>query len=120
MFRIVVLSLRSSPLPPNNDYHLLPIDQIVVGDRFRKDYGDISALAKSIQSYGLFHPIVVGRDGTLLAGGRRFTAIQSLSWTTVPVHFIDEVDPLLVREIELEENLLREDLTWQEEAQLTH
>ena len=116
---MTTLSAGESKLSKNNDYHLLPIDKIIVGDRFRKNYGDIAGLAKSIQSYGLFHPLVVARDGRLLAGGRRFTALKALAWIQIPVHFIDEVDALLVKEIELEENLLREDLTWQEEAQLT-
>lgn len=109
-------SLRRTPLADN--YHTIPIDTIIVGERFRKDYGDITALVQSIQTYGLFHPIVVARTGDLLAGGRRLAACRALQRHEIPVHYIDEVDPLLLREIELEENLLREDLTWQEEALL--
>ena len=102
---------------PNN-FHELPIVDIVIGERFRKDYGDIAELAQSIKDYGLLQPLVVARDGRLMAGGRRLAAVTALAWPTVPVHYIDEVDNILLREIELEENLLREDLSTQEEATL--
>lgn len=100
------------------NFHLVPIADITIGDRFRKSYGDIAALAKSISNFGLFEPIVLARDGRLLAGGRRLSAVRSIGWLSIPAQYIDEVDDLLVREIELEENIQREDLTWQEEALL--
>ena len=45
------------------------INEIIVGDdRFRKDMGDIPALAARIVELGLLHPIVIRPDG-MLAGG---------------------------------------------------
>ena len=44
---------------------VLPIDQIKIGTRHRKDLGDIDALAANIAELGLLHPIVIRPDGTL-------------------------------------------------------
>lgn len=52
--------------------------RIKVGNRLRKDPGDIESLAKSIADIGLLHPIVVSQDGFLIAGLRRLEAWRSL------------------------------------------
>ena len=50
------------------------ISDIRIGQRFRKDLGDIDTLAKSIQEIGLIHPIAVTCDLDLVAGRRRLEA----------------------------------------------
>lgn len=97
---------------------LLALDSIVEGVRFRTEYGDMDALKQSINRYGLLQPLVLDRENRLLAGGRRYRACQMLGLETVPVVYIDEVDPLRAREIELEENIQREQLSFVEEARL--
>ncbi len=67
----------------------LPISRIKVRSRFRKSLGDIQSLAASIKDVGLLHPIVVRRDGRLIAGERRLRACQLLGWKHVPVNVID-------------------------------
>jgi ParB family chromosome partitioning protein len=71
---------------------VLPITSIVVNIRFRKDMGDIAALARSIGELGLLHPIVVCPDGRLLAGERRLRACVLLGWTEVPVCIVDDAN----------------------------
>ena len=44
------------------------IDEIVVGERHRRDLGDIASLAANGAELGLLHPIVT--HGTLIAGER--------------------------------------------------
>ncbi|MDW9503036.1 hypothetical protein GOB10_18440 [Sinorhizobium meliloti] len=61
-----------------------PIDRIVVGRRFRRDFGDLDALAASIRDLGLLQPIVIDQDGNLLAGERRLRACRLLGWTEIP------------------------------------
>jgi len=61
------------------------LDEIVVGERHRRDMGDLDALAASMAEIGLLHPIVVTPDGRLLCGERRLRAAQMLGWTTIPV-----------------------------------
>ncbi len=87
------------------------IDAIVVGVRRREVYGDITALARSIKHYGLIHPVVVDDAGRLVAGGRRLAACQQLGWTEIPVTRLSDLTETQRREIELEENLQRLDLT---------
>jgi N6-adenosine-specific RNA methylase IME4 len=67
----------------------LPIGGIVVGERHRRDMGDIPALAASMADVGLLHPVVVRPDGTLIAGERRLRAAQLLGWTKIPATVVD-------------------------------
>jgi adenine-specific DNA-methyltransferase len=105
--------------PNKQRFKRIPLSEITVDERFRQDLGDIAELAKNLAKRGTFHPLVVASNGRLLAGGRRFAAAQSLGWTEIDCHVIDEVDSITEREIELEENVYRQDLTWQEKARLT-
>jgi ParB/RepB/Spo0J family partition protein len=74
-------------------------------------------LADSIKRLGLIHPIVVKREtNELVAGERRLEACRGLGWTHINCQFLDELDPLIAHAIELEENIKREALTWQDEA----
>ena len=65
------------------------ISEIRVGERHRKDLGDIDALARSIAQIGLLHPVVVRPDGLLIAGERRLAACRRLGWDDVPTREID-------------------------------
>ena len=64
--------------------NILPIDTIKIGQRFRREMGDIDALGRSIEEIGLLHPIVVTQHGQLLAGRRRLEACKLLGWDTIP------------------------------------
>lgn len=119
--------------------NIVEINKIYVDEnRQRKTFDDnkISELAQSIESpKGLLHPIVVREkeDGryALVAGERRLRAIQSIQLLHntfvcgreliqpgfIPVTLINELSPLELEEAELEENILRVDLTLQEQAQ---
>ena len=67
----------------------VPIASIEIGKRCRQDFGDIKALAESIRSHGLLHPVVITPDKTLIAGARRIAAVRELGWDDVPVRVID-------------------------------
>lgn len=73
-------------------------------------------LMASIEKNGLFNPPILKPDNELVAGFRRFTAVQRLGWTTVPIRRSTELTDLQREEIELDENIQRQDLTWQERA----
>lgn len=112
----------------------LPVEQIQVSlDRQRREFNQkgIEDLATSIQDKGLMHPIVLRSDGcTLVAGERRLRALQLLhergalircdgyvvSLYHIPYTLVGDLSPFQLEEAELEENLKREDLTWQERA----
>lgn len=81
---------------------------IRVGERHRRDMGDISGLAASIREVGLLHPIVITPDGALVAGARRLAACNLLGLPEIPVTVI-ELDELL--KAEWVENTQRKDFT---------
>lgn len=100
-------------------FHLVPLDSIVVkrDERQRRELLDIDVLADSIRRLGLIHPLVVTREGyELVAGERRLSACTRLGWTNVPVQYVDELEPARLRAIELEENIKRQDITWQDQV----
>ncbi len=86
----------------------MPIAEIDIKDRHRKDLGDLQVLADSIAKVGLLHPPVVSTDGKLIAGARRIRAAQLLGWTDIPVRRIPLAD--IVRG-EYAENAVRKDFT---------
>lgn len=105
-------------LVTTREVHRVPIDAINVGTRFREELGDIDDLAASIRDKGLLQPIVLSRENLLIAGGRRLAAHQRLGLTHIDVLYRDEVDELLARELELEENIRRKELEWHERSRL--
>lgn len=87
----------------------MPCDQIRVGERHRKDMGDLEVLAASISTVGLLHPPVVTKDGVLICGERRFRAMGDiLGWKKIPV-IVLEVSSIV--EGEYAENEIRKDFT---------
>lgn len=84
------------------------IADIQIGERHRKDMGDIEGLARSIDEIGLLHPVVVRPDGTLVAGERRIKACLLLGWQDIPVTVID-LDAIIRGECD--ENQKRKDWT---------
>ena len=68
---------------------VLPIAGIRIGQRHRKDLGDLDSLARSIAEIGLLHPVVVRPDGLLVAGERRLRAAQLLGWADIPVTVVN-------------------------------
>lgn len=97
----------------------LPVEEIKVVDRHRRDLGDLTGLAESIAERGLLHPIVVTPTNRLVAGQRRLEACRSLGWTEVPVTItgsLTEARALL--EAERDENTCRLDMRPSEKVAL--
>ena len=61
----------------------IKISHIKVGDRFRKDFGDLQGLADSIAELGQLHPIGVDSNYNLIFGERRIKACELLGRDTV-------------------------------------
>lgn len=98
-------------------FSILPIDSITIEreSRQRRTLRGVKELAASIAEVGLINPPVVTRDHILVAGERRAEACRSLGWTSLPVQFAEDLDHRTLQLIELEENVKRIDLTWQEQ-----
>jgi ParB family chromosome partitioning protein len=97
----------------------IPLDQIQLPlQPARRVLGDIAGLAASMQEYGLQQPISVRADGDryiLTSGLRRLTAARTLGWTSIAA-FVRSVSSDDAYVIDLVENLQREDLSPEEEA----
>jgi ParB-like chromosome segregation protein Spo0J len=95
----------------------LKISEIQIGERHRKDMGDIAGLAKSIAEIGLLHPIVLNSSNTLIAGERRFEALKKLGWHEIPVTIVNSLDDAhKAMMAELDENAERKPFTPSEAA----
>jgi N6-adenosine-specific RNA methylase IME4 len=92
------------------------ISEIIIGERARKDMGDIASLAQNIAEIGLLHPVVISKTGDkLIAGERRIRAYELLGWTKIPVTVVDLAE---IARGERAENLERKDFTWSEAASI--
>lgn len=76
----------------------------------------ILELAESIKRRGLIHPPVITRDYVLVTGECRTEACKRLGWTHIPIQFTDELSEVELYAIELEENVKRRDLVWQDQV----
>ena len=114
---------------------IAPLDQVVISEnRQRREFveSELVELSQSIQLKRLLHaPVFRLIDGgklELVAGERRYRAISLLAQLSIPFRYddqiippgsipytlIDEHDPVTMKELELEENVLRKDLSWQD------
>lgn len=82
------------------------ISEIEIGERVRKDMGNLDELAHSIQKNGLLHPVVITRDSRLVCGARRIEAVKLLGWEEITVNEMDIEDLLSA---EHDENAVRKD-----------
>ena len=97
----------------------VPIGAITVDGRRRRDLGDLNALADSMLSVGLLHPITIDPSRSLLAGVRRLGAARRLGWDTVPCVVVDSVGDLWrALEVERDENTCRKDFTRSEAVEM--
>lgn len=88
----------------------LEVSDITVGPRFRRELGDLTALADSIESVGLLHPIVVTPEFELVAGRRRLEACKRIGWVDIPCRVLP-LNPVEMLMAEHDENEVRRDFT---------
>lgn len=86
--------------------------------RHRVDEEPLKELVASIEASGLLQPVVVRSKGNgyeLIAGERRWRAVQRLGWQRIPA-VVKEVDDRTLLTLALIENLQRDDLSPIDEA----
>ena len=96
---------------------LVSPDSIIVKKRIRKDLGDITGLTESLKVYGQLTPIIINRNYELIAGFRRLQAVKRLGWKTIEAVIVDRATDQQKLEIEMEENIQRQDLSSEEIAE---
>ena len=94
-------------------------ESIIVGQRHRRDPGDLTPLMDSLKRVGLLQPITITPEGHLICGFRRLEAAKALQWRTVRVWvrsgLSDELTRLLA---ERDENTTHKPLAPVEAARL--
>jgi len=92
----------------------VPCEQIQVGERHRKEMGDLEGLAASIAREGLLQPVGITEDFRLVFGQRRLVAVQNiLKWPAIPARVV-RVSSIVAGEHA--ENEIRKDFTASERA----
>jgi ParB family chromosome partitioning protein len=97
----------------------VPIEDIKVKRRIRKDLGDIGILAESLKLFGQINPVVITPKNVLISGQRRLEAARALGWRTINAVILEFPDALSKLEYEVEENIQRRDFTPEEIAEAT-
>lgn len=77
---------------------------------------DIKQLAESIERSGLINPIVIHEDGRLVAGERRLEAHKLAGIKKIRCTIFEQLSKSEAFLIELQENLARRQLSWQDEV----
>lgn len=96
-----------TPGDPHADPAVRDVDisKIRIGDRFRRQVGDLSNLADSIERIGLLQPVLIDGRHNLIAGMRRIRAFESLGRTSIPCIVYTEMPP--IPDCEIDENVRR-------------
>lgn len=78
----------------------------------RKNDKAVTAVANSIREYGFQSPIIVDRDGVIIAGHTRYKAAKRLRLSTVPVIVAAELTPEQAKELRIADNSTNEVAEW--------
>src|SRR5665213_400071 len=108
-------------MPVLDQFRRVPLTDILIDrdSRQRREI-DVSDLVPSVRARGVIQPIVVeGRAEDappyrLIAGERRCEASRQAGLPDIPVRFSCDLSRVELRIIELEENVKRKDLPWQD------
>jgi ParB-like chromosome segregation protein Spo0J len=74
----------------------------------------IEKVMASLKAFGWRQPLVVDREGVLIAGHVRLAAAKQLGMTEVPVHVADNLTPEQARAYRLADNRTAEEVEWDE------
>lgn len=95
----------------------LPLNEIIVLPQPRRIFRDIELLADDIRLHGLLQPPTITPSKRLLMGERRYRACKLLGMESIDVLVCEkEMTDDEILEVQVAENVARDDLTWQERA----
>jgi ParB-like chromosome segregation protein Spo0J len=75
----------------------------------------VDKVAASIREFGFRQPIVVDKDGTIVAGHTRLQAAQKLGLAEVPVHVVSELTPTQIKAYRLADNRVNQESSFDNE-----
>lgn len=90
------------------------VHKIILENRIRKELGDLVPLMNSLQKHGQLNPIVIDEENRLIAGHRRLESAKRLGWLSVETVCLKGLSSANKLELEIDENIHREELTPEE------
>lgn len=81
----------------------------------RDNEGAVEKVAKSIKEFGFKVPMVVTKDGVIIAGHTRYKASQRLGLESVPVVYADDLTEEQTKAFRLADNRVAEEAQWNED-----
>ena len=72
----------------------------------------VRQIAASIDAFGFNVPILIDREGKVIAGHGRLAACRALGWSEVPTLCLDHLTPAQARAFMIADNRLTEIATW--------
>lgn len=96
------LSIRQIPVSELKEYENNP----------RRNDGAVSAVAESIRNFGFKVPIIIDRNGVIVAGHTRLKAARVLGLETVPCIVADDLTPEQIKAFRLVDNKTAELADW--------
>ena len=94
-----------------------PVDRLIPYARNSRTHSEeqVAQIAASIAEFGFVNPILVGADGTIVAGHARLAAARKLKLADVPVIVLDHLSATQRRALVLADNRLAMSAGWDEE-----
>jgi ParB-like chromosome segregation protein Spo0J len=91
-----------------------PIDRLVPSTRNARSHSDaqIAEIAGSIRTFGFTNPILVGEQGTVIAGHGRLAAARKLALPEVPVIALHGLSEIQQRQLVLADNRIALNAGW--------
>jgi DNA methylase/ParB-like nuclease domain len=108
---------KASGLAPRMLIVYRPIDQLKPDptNARRHSKKQIRQIANSINAFGFNVPILIDRDGNVIAGHGRLLAARDLGMTEVPTLCLDHLTPAQARVFMIADNRLTEIATWDDQ-----
>jgi ParB-like chromosome segregation protein Spo0J len=78
----------------------------------RKNDAAVDKVAASLKEFGWRQPVVVDKEGVIIAGHTRYKAARKLGLTEVPVHVADNLTPAQVKAYRIADNRVGELADW--------
>ena len=104
-------------MPISDDFCRIELTKIIIrrDERQRRNLAlDDQGMERSIAKHGVLEPVIITRDGVLVAGERRLEFSRKLGLEDIPFRYLDQLNDHELRIIELEENIKRRQLDWQD------
>jgi DNA modification methylase len=91
-----------------------PIDRLVPSPRNARSHSEaqVAEIAGSIRAFGFTNPVLVGEEGTVIAGHGRLAAARKLAMSEVPVIALHGLSEIQQRQLMLADNRIALNAGW--------